>query len=234
MLLKLSILDFGFDKRLERMLANARDPRPLLAAVGQVFVAGAKRAFREQGRDGAVWKPSWRAKTTGGQTLVKSGALRRSIAFVVDGVTRFMVGVWGVAAKSAGVHQFGAVIRPVKGRMLAIPIGDVKGSPRDFPNTFIEAGRGLSSQAAQGKVERGRYFRENQVSQGPGDRRRVIVFQETARGVRALFLLVPSVTIPARPFLGYGPWEQSRVKRLVARHLKGEDVAPAGGEVAGG
>lgn len=70
----------------------------------------------------------------------------------------------------AAIHEFGGTIRPVKGRYLTIPVGDLKGSPRKHAGLRFVRGRG----------DKGLYMVNDSGLQ---------------------YVLVRSVTIPARPYL---------------------------------
>lgn len=79
-------------------------------AIGAAMVASTQFRFEQQtAPDGSPWAPSIRALTEGGITLTKSGRLAQSFSHQADpsGVE------WGTDVVYAGVHQHGAVIRPV-------------------------------------------------------------------------------------------------------------------------
>jgi phage gpG-like protein len=76
-------------------------------------------------------------------------------------------------APYASAHEFGAVIRPRRARYLAVPLPGTPRKPaRAFPNTFV------------------RMVNE-----------KLFLFQKEGSGLRALFVLMKEVRIPARPFL---------------------------------
>jgi phage gpG-like protein len=186
--------------RVEAIAAHASDTRPLKAAIGQAFVAGTKRRFRSGGEPAGSWPKSRRAREQGGQTLVDTGHLRRSVSFRVEG-DRVVV---GSNVRQAAIHQFGGVIRPKAGKALAIPMSGVKGRPGDFSDTFIRATKDEG---------------------GAGAKAMAIIWQQ-GDPPKALFVLVKSVTIPARPFGGYGDYEARTVRRLVRKYLGGGDLPP--------
>lgn len=104
-------------KRLERALARA-DHRPLLTLIAGALRESAVLRFQEgKAPDGSHWKKSRRALETGGQTLILEGHLRNSIT---SNVTSRRLEV-GTNKEYGGIHQFGGVIRPKKGRALAVP-----------------------------------------------------------------------------------------------------------------
>lgn len=80
------------------------------------------------------------------------------------------------------IHEFGGIIKPVKGKFLAIPLdaaktaaGVARGGPKDFDDTFVVTSKLGNLLIAQ--------------SDGGGD-------------ITPLFALKEQVEIPARPYLG--------------------------------
>lgn len=185
----------GDPDRLARTLERAADLRPLLRGMGQATVSEAKRHFDEGGPAGRPWPASRR----GGQTLVDSGQLRRSLTYAVTGADSVSV---GSNVRYAAIHQFGGTIRAKAGRMLAIPLPGITGRPRDFADTFIRA------------------------KEGEGGKRLAIIYQQRARSVRALFVLVASATIPARPYVVVTERLERTFDALAGKHFFG---AGAGG-----
>ena len=98
-------------RRFRKQLARVRF-RPLLAAIGNELVTSVSRRF-ETGTapDGSRWPESLRARLTGGQTLIKSGRLRDSIAETGPQLTARSVEV-GTNVVYAAIHQFGGIIGP--------------------------------------------------------------------------------------------------------------------------
>lgn len=79
-----------------------------------------------------------RAKKLSGQVLkVRSGTLRRSIHSVVRRLHRRLIGIIGTNVIYAPTHEFGAIIRPKKGKYLAIPFG-----PKAFTPAGVARGTG--------------------------------------------------------------------------------------------
>lgn len=104
-------------RRLERALARA-DYRPLLTLLAGALRESAVLRFHEgKAPDGSHWKKSRRAQETGGQTLILQGHLRDSIT---SNATQRRLEV-GTNKEYGGIHQFGGIIRPKKGRALAVP-----------------------------------------------------------------------------------------------------------------
>jgi len=64
--------------RLEAMLKNAENVRPLYGEIGMFIVGVIRQNFIAQGRP-ERWLPSVRAKVTGGQTLRDRGTLMNSV-----------------------------------------------------------------------------------------------------------------------------------------------------------
>jgi len=132
------------------------------------------------------------ASGTGPATLgVRSGRLRSSVRREIKAVGPWLSGRVFIEGKSrtnpvyAGVHEFGATIRPTRGRYLAIPLGaarsgaagGVSKGPRDFAGGFFfrsRAGNLLFGVRTGGRVGR----------------------------LIPLFVLKESVRIPARPVWG--------------------------------
>lgn len=90
--------------------AFAEDLTPAHDEIGAAMVTSTQMRFEAQAGPGASpWPPSLRALLEGGVTLTKSGRLAQSITHQADasGVE------WGTDVVYAGVHQFGATIKPV-------------------------------------------------------------------------------------------------------------------------
>lgn len=98
----------GLDAGLARLQQLGRTPRRLWQAIGNYGEASTRMRFRNQvGPDGQKWKPSARVRARGGQTLVLTARLLRSISHEVraDGTS------WGTNVVYAGIHQFGGEIK---------------------------------------------------------------------------------------------------------------------------
>lgn len=104
-------------KRLQRELAKA-DFKPLLQRIAGALRESATLRFHQgKAPDGSHWKKSRRALETGGQTLILEGRLRDSLAARVNAKSLEV----GTNVVYGGIHQFGGIIRPKKGRALAVP-----------------------------------------------------------------------------------------------------------------
>lgn len=93
---------------LSAIAARLDDQRPMWDEIGASLELSTSERFQQgRGPDGVMWPRSWRARETGGQTLVDSGRLRQSITHNVIGN--------GVEVGSnvdyAASHQFGVTIR---------------------------------------------------------------------------------------------------------------------------
>lgn len=101
-------------------LDNLRDTAPLMREISAAMEAWTVGRFeREVAPDGAPWQPSRRALEEGGQTLTDRGLLRQSISRASTPRTAEA----GTNLIYGGVHQEGAVIRPVNARALIFQVG---------------------------------------------------------------------------------------------------------------
>jgi phage virion morphogenesis protein len=121
---------------LNELIKKMQDVTPVMSEVGEIIVTQAQDAFDDsKAPDGSAWKPSLR----GGQTLVNSSRLRRSIH---PRVGKNSVEV-GTNVVYAAIHQFGGktaphVIRPKNGKALmwpglAHPVKSVNHPGSDIP-----------------------------------------------------------------------------------------------------
>lgn len=83
----------------------ARSEKPLMEC-GLVLLRSIAKTFEAGGRP-VRWKPSVRAKTTGGKTLIKTARLMRSITMTVLG----RILTVGTNVKYARIHHLGGEIR---------------------------------------------------------------------------------------------------------------------------
>jgi phage virion morphogenesis protein len=106
---------------LNRLAWRLADMTPVMDAIGQYIVASTMERFEKgEGPDGFPWRPSQRARETGGQTLIDTGRLRSSLsadayADRVDVGTNLIY---------AAIHQAGGTIRPVNAEHLVFRIGN--------------------------------------------------------------------------------------------------------------
>lgn len=185
-----------FDARfagLAHGLARA-DFRRVLPAVAQMAVSDVKKNFAEgHAPDGTPWRPLAHGRPgrpAGAKPLRDTGVLLASIAGrAVDA---------GVAVGSnlayARLHQEGGTVAPKRGKFLAIPLTKEArraGSPRRFPRKLEPRIRKGGAAGVMGEVGK------------------------DGRLAKVHYALVKSVTVPARPFLGFSAGLLGRVDRLV-------------------
>jgi phage gpG-like protein len=109
---------------LERFQAGVAESGPLLRIIGQYGVDSTKARFgTQEAPDGSAWAPLNTAyaaiKPSGYNILFLSGALLNSQHYV-PGIQEV---AWGSGMIYAGVHQFGAVIKPKSAKALAFKLG---------------------------------------------------------------------------------------------------------------
>lgn len=105
--LGIDIDDRAAQEAFARLIARGAHLRPVMQDIGPALVQSTQERFDGGiGPDGAAWPPSQRAQKTGGQTLVLSGDLARSITFIAaeDSVEVGTNMVYGA------IHQFGGEI----------------------------------------------------------------------------------------------------------------------------
>ena len=107
---------------LDRMAALGERPRPIWDAVGQYGESSTRLRFKRQtDPEGARWKPSIRARESGGTTLQLKGAYGGLLGSITHNSTNSGT-AWGTNKKYAGIHQFGGTIK-AKGKNLRFQIG---------------------------------------------------------------------------------------------------------------
>lgn len=113
---------------------------------------------------------------------------------------RIKVGIQGDADSEiltiARVHEYGAVIHAKQAKNLCIPISEESydKSPRDFPDLFfIRSDKGYLLGVVEDKTKKRRRKTKQHSDYGVDD-----------GGLKILFLLLPSVTIPERSFIRAG------------------------------
>ncbi len=164
---------------------------PFYDAVGLEVVTMLKQRFDMGGQPGAVWPPpKWRP---GGKPLMgPSGILQRSINHLVRPTpTGAQISV-GTADQRAAVLHFGGTIYPTNAKALFLPLS-AKGR-RVGPKP---PGERVSKKLTKGGAE---------------------VFDALKYGVD--FILVGSVTIPARPFIFLAPEQKEDLKRFIVYELR--------------
>jgi phage gpG-like protein len=111
---------------LTKLFGKMKDLSPVMDELEDIGIESIHRNFDEGGRTGTgmlgggtqKWKPSAR----GGKTLLNNGQLRDSIHASHDKTSMTFATAW----KSAAAHNFGAVIKPKKGKYLIFSIGTAK------------------------------------------------------------------------------------------------------------
>lgn len=99
---------------LQQMSALGRDLSPALAEIAALGESSTRLRFRTQtSPDGIRWKPSLRARISGGRTLTKDGHLGDSVS---SGHGKDYA-EWGVNRIYALTHQQGGVIRGKNGSL---------------------------------------------------------------------------------------------------------------------
>lgn len=188
--------DKAVQKLFDKMIANGQNLRPVLRSIGRLGVESVKENFDAGGRP-KRWKKSARAKKQGGQTLQDDGKLKGSITSRV-GATKVAIGTTDIRAD---VHHSGKTIKPRSKKFLTIPTefakhkgsGKVKGTARDFEDTFIK----------KGKTGKGLWIFQNQ----PDGK------------ILPIFKLVKRVKMPARPFMLLQKEDLTEIKKLLTKHI---------------
>lgn len=109
---RLTVDDARVLRALEKLnLYSSGHARPAMSEVGRYIKTTVQLRFdRQQGPDGVRWKPSIRAKKTGGQTLRKTSRLRNSFTVVAtDRDVAVGTNVVYAAAHQFGVHKIESV-----------------------------------------------------------------------------------------------------------------------------
>ena len=195
---------------IRRLGLAARDTRKPRALIGEeMLLRTAERFARGIGPDGKPWKRSRRADRSGGQTLNDSGVLASRTAYDVKGTDDLDLFSWD---KRARVHQLGLPITPTDGHeFLTIPLR-ARGGSYEAPERAVAPRKGRDGRRARDYGARSTFIARV--------RGRLFIFQKLGDGaVRALFLLVRSVVMPARPFLGFSDDDLAMALRIFADFL---------------
>ena len=175
------------------------DFREPLKSVKLVLIRETKQNFsRAASPDGAAWKPILGMRPRGGDRPLRDrGLLMASVTSNAQGTIERISSselTWGTNLEYAAIHQFGGVIRPKRGKYLAIPVTREAyraGSPRNF-------GKPLS-------------FRI-----GP---RGGVMIEKRARSEVVHYILTKQSVIPARPFLGLNEAILSKSEDILRKWL---------------
>jgi phage gpG-like protein len=181
---------------------EAIDWRPGLRLCAILLQSATKKNFEAaQSPDGAAWKPvEFRPEGYGGSNqplndfgLLKASASARGAQGHIEEVSSSVL-TYGTALIYAAIHQFGGTIKPKKGRMLAIPLtreaARYKG-PRDFPRQLF-------------------------LWHGDPARPPLLCEEGKEKKLTPVYRLVPRVTIPARPFLGFNEPLVDQIQNVLA------------------
>ncbi len=99
----------GLDRAMSGAVGRLANRRSLMASIGDALVSGTSKRFEKgEAPDGTAWEPSRRAQEAGGQTLVDTAALMKSIDYAATTDTVMV----GTNLPYARIHQEGGTIRP--------------------------------------------------------------------------------------------------------------------------
>ena len=188
---------------IEGLAGRARNVDSVLEQVGERMTQySIPENFRVGGRP-LPWKPSQRAleSTRGGQTMVDTGRLRRSMNFEM---THGKLTV-GTNLEYAAQRQFGGEIK-AKGKALAIPVNVSRSKYR--PSQYGDSLK-WAPDATPGPGKRGLLV--EYLSRGKGKKKRMVV----------RFVLRDSITQPARPFLLFQADDIAFAEKAVVTWLLG-------------
>jgi len=201
-----------FTKAMGVLAQHYRTPRPTLLLIGGLMKRQAAETFTKQ-RDpvtGAPWPKTgdlaMRSRPGGGgggKTLSDTGRLLQSIMSRAPEVTPNSVAI-GTNLEYARIHQDGGTIKPKKAKMLAIPLNRVAARAKSA-RRWMDANKSLNPFVWKG-IQGNKLF---------------IVYVEKrgkSKGkIKPMFLLVPSVKIPRRRFLGLGLGHMLEIEHEVIR-----------------
>lgn len=214
---------------LGKLTKRATNLRPVLTMLGEDLKLFVKESIEQQ-KDlatGEKWKKRRpisamsRAGGAGGKTLFDNGHLLRSFAAAQPTITDTTVSI-GSNLPYARIHQVGGVIKAKGSGVLMIPMSyEAKkaGSARRFIDQKKKAGESPFFM----KTKKGRlllvYYK------GKKGERSSIKTRRRAKanpGVLTFAYYCPkSVTIPARPYLGYGEAQEKIVLKRLRDHFTG-------------
>lgn len=182
---------------------------PALKAAKLLIVADVKEHFAKgQAPDGTPWKKLAHARPRGGDKPLRDrGLLMASISSGSDHVEKLTETTLTVGTRrvGAGLHQKGGTVKAKRSKYLAIPLtveAVRAGSPRNMTGLVFLPKKGGGKGGSMAEVKDGK--RTNH------------------------FALVESVTVPARPFLGWSKKLAERVTSLFAD--KAVDLLFGGGK----
>lgn len=186
--------------------------KPLMETLSFAMAAAAKRNIDEGVTPAGVpFAPLRFGRIQGGnRPLHRFGLLAASLAPGGRGNIRRSsenVAEAGTNLAYAGIHQFGGVIEP-SGKMLAIPL--TREAQRFNPRKAPAFPRQLFVIPPKKGRKHPLLAESKLVGRGKNKRRKIILH----------YMLVASVEVPARPFLGFGPRLNELVRRIVADYME--------------
>lgn len=157
-------------------------------------VAGVKEHFQTStSPEGRPWAKLVRPRVGGGdKPLLDKGLLQNSVSARLTGKDIVLI----ASHAAANLHQYGGTVK-AKGKMLAIPMTpEAKriGSPR-----------------------KNKFPRPLQVM--VSDRRNVFLVERQGNKLTFHYILKKSVTVPARPFLGFSEKTLTKIEAILANRL---------------
>lgn len=193
-----------------KVRSGVSDTRLARKFIGEEMLARTQQRLR-RGIDvhGRPFKPSHRVKKEGGQTLWDDGGLAASVNYSLtsDGLDLYS------SDKRARVHFLGLVIRPKNGKYLTIPLRAPGGA-------YARKDRFVSGNANRTGARASHYSKKSTFFKTFGDR--LYLMQKTGDGkLRALFLLVRSVKMPKREWLGYSQDDLEMAMRVLGDGIVG-------------
>lgn len=169
-------------------IERAENLEPLLKTIAMDMQKETQLNFKNQrSPDGQAWKKNRR----GGQTLARTGILKRSFTTYTYGNTAAV----GTNVPYARIHQYGGVIKPKRGKYLAIPINKKAegNSPRDFDDTICI------------KAKNSLYI--------------VRKLDKKGKNLEFLYKLQKEVVVPERKFLGINDKMKNKYANLTKKHI---------------
>jgi hypothetical protein len=213
---------------------RGRNPRRTLIDIGEeMLVRNQRRLRRGVDVNGVAFKPSRRAVRDGGQTLWGDGKLGSSLHYDVGQSAGASALDLFSSDKRARVHYEGLTITPKNAQFLTIPMrarggifgdGDKGGAitgnrtgtrARHFKNAFfLRRGNRLFLMQRVGKELAGE--KVVKVSRKSGSQRQIY------DALRVLFMLVRSVKMPKREWMGFSNEDVDMAAAKLGGHVMGD------------
>lgn len=211
--------------------ANRLADNKLVAKILKLSAMAMKSDVRENfdksaGPDGRPWAKLRFPRVRGGdKPLLDTGLLRASITTKAkDHIETFTLNSVEIGTTKVGANLMnsGGTVVPVKAKALAIPLTKEAlraGGPRRFPRPLVMLWRKGAKSGVLAEIKKGKQSKESKklhkaaklAGKKKGFEKVAAGFKERAkqldrkRGVTVLqYALVKSVTVPARPFVGFG------------------------------